>query len=1679
MTLKGKNSGGAATQTGLNYQNRVAAWFCVQILAEDSASPVWKLKPNTSFEFLRCETEQPVDDILVGTSTGGHVFINVKHTVKANEQFNSPLGSVADQFVRQFISYKGRVKGPRPWERELNQDIDRLVLVTSSTSSIAIKESLPKSLTKLRDISTSIALDTFIKNLPTLEKKVLAIFRKHVSEAWLNAVGSHITQEDELQLLNLIWIEILDVDENTVGEREAKNLLRSVILQEPTQSDSAWDSLIQACANFASRHGGANRALLQQHLNNAGIRIKALRSYQNDIEKLRVQSEQTLSLLKELSTIRVGNIEVKINRQSTQTLFKAAESNSIVVVGEPGAGKSGALHDLVEMLIQQNRDVIFFAVDRLEAKSINGLKNELDLEHNIIEIIKNWSDDRPTFLIIDALDAARSESAAQTFYDLISLTLQETKSWRVIASIRKFDLRHHIKLRQLFVGAPPTEFRAGEFYDLCHFNVPILTDEEWLQIPSQSLELAKLIAEAENPLLLLLKIPFNLRLAGELIGNGVTIESLSPIKTQIGLLDRYWEERVIRTDYLADAREAILRKVVEAMITTRTLRAKRGNIGTESNTSRTLNQLLSSHILSEWELPGGSIERSVLTFAHHVLFDYAASRLLFRGETSNLVHSLETDIDLVLAIRPSIVMYFQHLWLTDSVLFWEAYFNIIKSDQIPEIGKLIGASVVVEFPLNFENFTPLILALSSKDIQQRVAAEKAFRHITGALLVIATQFSIYRLIGSDAPPWCELLDKCTPLLSVDLAYSIRPILWTICGKPDIFTEEQRYHAGSVARRLLDFALLMEPRDPTMVFAGIETVCKTFESEPTASAKLLRQCLEPEHVRAYGYEELFRFAQEIERLIPLDPDLVEEMYIAAFTNYDNSDEKTYALASRIVPLTSTRQQDFDMAQYSFTQKYRQFLNVAPFNAIRVLFVAMNAYVNARTEDSFWRFEIFNQDAKKKHLYDEEKFVFEGQDVIIKSDSSSIWDDSLASRDNYAVQMLNKFENYLEQLSSNNDNAELRREILSKTVREIQFAVFWRKLISIGTKYPETLGYEIRSLAWTKPILTFVDTSTVAGDFLIAIFSKLNEEERSKVEQSILEIPDSVDNDKRDIAERKRNRLLGCLNKEAVVLEKTKEIIYQLEAENNIPPNDSPFRTSFSTSEFTDEDYLKEQGVSLEDEENRRIFELSQPAKIFAAKHQNNEPTVEEVVSVIPHLRSLYQALTADKAISLHESQRNMAWEYLADACASVVELESWSCETEDAGFIKNVLLECAAYPDPFPSPENDKHFDDHPSWSPATRIDAATGLIRLAKHKSCLDDKTVAIIKQLGLNDEVAAVRFQIATRVTSLYYSAPELMWFLIEAMSKTETGNGILRFLVNGPLNSLAGHHPDEITKFTKMIFERVGNDEGAKDVRRHCTTIFIGLYLWRNHKVCEELVNKIVNQPAIYNTEAHQTVFDLRSYLNLGLDDVSNKEKERIRKNAFHLMEVVLTATDQNIELLEKKNENIPFNSWTKEEQELGKNLAHLAESTGNQVYFASGAFKDSHNNNEDTKIPMEGEARKIFFEEAKKTLELLSGFGYANLTHHLLETLEFFAPYAPKDIFLIIGKVVLSGKRSGYQYESMAADLVVKLVERFIAEFRYIFQEYEECRRVLIKILDIFVEAGWASARRLTYGVEDIFR
>src|ERR1019366_4581451 len=149
QTESRRTGGGAATQGGVNYQNRVAAWVCANILAERPAAPIG---PESVADYARFETSEPVDDLLVGSVDGRHAFVQAKRTLTLSSAADSEFASVIDQFVRQYLSGRG-LSSARPWARALDPSKDRLVLVTTSESSQPLRRDLAAILNRLRDLT--------------------------------------------------------------------------------------------------------------------------------------------------------------------------------------------------------------------------------------------------------------------------------------------------------------------------------------------------------------------------------------------------------------------------------------------------------------------------------------------------------------------------------------------------------------------------------------------------------------------------------------------------------------------------------------------------------------------------------------------------------------------------------------------------------------------------------------------------------------------------------------------------------------------------------------------------------------------------------------------------------------------------------------------------------------------------------------------------------------------------------------------------------------------------------------------------------------------------------------------------------------------------------------------------------------------------------------------------------------------------------------------------------------------------------------------------------------------------------------------------------------------------------------------------------------------------------------
>lgn len=1642
-------AGGSAMHAGANFQNRVAAWIAVRILAEVDATPYWDLPAATVLQSIRCETEQPIDDLLVGTSEGGRLFTQAKHTVTLRPVPKSELGVTIDQFVRQYLALQHQ-----PGER-LDLCRDRFVLIVGPGTSRRVTHGIPDTLKRLRTGAV----------LNREQAHIWSVIRKHIESSWTRLRGSGPTEDEVANLLTVMTVHALDVSENGRDAFEAKDLLRRSLLHQPNQADQAWNSLINLFAALSAGRGGVTRAALQRALQDTGIALRTVRSYSEDVRRLQAYSQRTLADLSALSKLRIGEHELRLSRQCERALRQHAEHRSVLVVGDPGAGKSGALHAVVSELHEEGRDVVFLAVDHLDVTSHGHIREDLGLEHNLEEVLENWLGNGTAFLVIDALDAARAERSAQTLRAVLSRVIRSNSRWKVIACIRKFDLRYSHDLRQLFAGPPPDQtFLDAEFSSVSHIHVPIFSLEELHQVVSTSHILTNLVATADENLLTLLRVPFNLRLVGELVGEGVPLAELTPLRTQLELLDRYWAYRVIRADGGRDARESLLRRALDKMIQTRLLRVPRIDI-INANLSDAVHDLLSVYVLTEWQrCPSMASDGTVLAFSHHVLFDYAAERLLWRGDPFAAVNLFASHPDLIMMLRPSLLMHCHHAWLLDDSKreFWELVFRFIERSGIPEVARLVGPALAAEASTRAEDFSPCIDALTSPEQRRRTNAETAWRHVVGALLAIPPAKLRERVGGPNAGPWTKLLRTITDQMTPQIAYSTRSLLISICEEPEILTPVQLAEAGVVARRLLSFSRQQQDRDQWLGIHALQCVCRTFDSDSIASTELLRQSLDPDRLAACGYWELPWLAREVEPLIVRAAPLVAEIYMAAFGYEESSQDQTPLGSGSILPLVSSRSQDYRLALYSLAEAFPKLVAASPVEATRALISVVESYVKLHHSLSGETVE--------------QSFRFRRRQAYLRTDLSCIWD--AGSHLDEPQRMLDAFFCYCDEIAQSSETNQLLRDIVQLFVANARTAGLWSRLLKSAAKAPRTLGLAVRPLAWSLPVLTCIDTITAAGEFLASIFAHLTPTECARVERAILSIPHAVPKERFAAGEMIRDRLLGCLPREHLTGRAAATLIDAMAGRFGPPPNSPPFEIGHVQSEpYGERQYLAVQQVPVDEPPNVRMQVLEKPVDEFSHKYLNEVPTQAAVSATMPDIRTLAGALATATTDGVHPLQQDHAWGVLTSACARVAKCPYSTCDSEVWHLIRHLLLTAADSAVPPVRPEEEGQFDAAPHWGiPAPRVDAAAGLMHLAEHKEVLTDEVEGTIDRL-VRDPVAAVRYQIVARLSLLSSSASDFMWHLVEAVAHHDTSKGVLHALVATTLVELVGQYPARVLGLTNDVFARTTPSEEADPVRLACVDIFTYFYLWRESTLARDTLSTLTGRTDEHFNENQHILFVTRGLLSVGAIKGGRSGIELARKRAWELLKRIID--DAIVRLRDYRTGLRGATVIAPELQQRVRRLAELLDSASMHLYAASGALDDKKSHNKPLgNVPSDNDKRK-FLEDSRAVLDTLCRAGIPSVTHHLVELLAYLAQVDPPNVFLRIGQIVKGAEDVGYQYESLAANAIVALVERYLAEFRAIFQESKDCRLTLLELLDIFVDAGWPAARRLTYRMEEIFR
>ncbi|MFT8210905.1 MAG: hypothetical protein ACMZI0_10600 [Symbiopectobacterium sp.] len=264
------------------------------------------------------------------------------------------------------------------------------------------------------------------------------------------------------------------------------------------------------------------------------------------------------------------------------------------------------LVEFTQERLTANQTTVFISADDLAGVvTEDALRIALNLQHPLIDVLFAWPGQGRGVLVIDALDASRGGYSEGVFASIIEgVQARLGERWSVIASIRSFDLRNGRRFQRAMAGTPPDfTYIDSTAANVRHFLVPMLTEHEMNAVGCREARIGELLATAPVSVRTLLRNVFNLSLAAELLESGTTAISIAMVTTQSDLIDRYEDERLPSTDL-----QASVTRAVEVMVERRRLILRKMDVA---------HPALDGVLVANGDRIG---------FAHHVLFDHAASR---------------------------------------------------------------------------------------------------------------------------------------------------------------------------------------------------------------------------------------------------------------------------------------------------------------------------------------------------------------------------------------------------------------------------------------------------------------------------------------------------------------------------------------------------------------------------------------------------------------------------------------------------------------------------------------------------------------------------------------------------------------------------------------------------------------------------------------------------------------------------------------------------------------------------------------------------------------------------------------------------------------------------------------------------------------------------------------------
>jgi hypothetical protein len=386
-----------------------------------------------------------------------------------------------------------------------------------------------------------------------------------------------------------------------------------------------------------------------------------------------------------------------------------------------------------------------------------------------------------------------------------------------------------------------------------------------------------------------------------------------------------------------------------------------------------------------------------------------------------------------------------------------------------------------------------------------------------------------------------------------------------------------------------------------------------------------------------------------------------------------------------------------------------------------------------------------------------------------------------------------------------------------------------------------------------------------------------------------------------------------------------------------------------------------------------------------------------------------------------------------------------------------------------------------SWgNSSVRVYAAEAWVSLASRFSAEHPNLVDQL-EIILSDPAPAVRLQVAQNLHVIYAAAPERMWVMAERVVNAELEDEIVVAFLNRSMWHLGSADPERCEAMLGIVIRRLGDDLGRNDRGSNYLWDSIGrwtaqLFVQQGRAPARAWIEDWTADLQRYGGLLGSFTSHLRAAFFHRYDASTAPDAGAIcdrAQDALALMLASATAVSASAYGVHASAADESEKVAARERYGEAEKLIHQAM---NQLYFGSGAYRPERESGPG--LPDQG-AMHRFLTDYREILALLARTREPGTLHHLIGLYEFLIPGAPVTVFDEIHSILLGrGAEEGYHYESLGNTAVVGIVQRYIADYRAIFED-EERRARLVDMLRLFSQAGWPEALKLLYELPELLR